>query len=229
MGASNGSQSAGNKSYYTLQEKKQEGAQNTGKIRFYKSVKKENKWELGEGFTQMSGILDRIEMQQGEWQGKPKFSVIFNMTDRQTGEKMVVKTSFPTTVSKNILNALSSVQHFGDEISFEVGEPQAYMGKMYPSIFVKSKGQTCKWEFTKTKGNQPPKVETVRDEEGNEIKKGVLAEREFWVKQIDKINAQIEKTNPTANSAATPAYTQPYPSATITPPQHVEDDGDVPF
>jgi hypothetical protein len=138
MGASNGSSTSGGKSFYALKEKKVEGAANTGNIRFYKSVKDGDKWTLGEGFTQMSGILRSIDVKQFEYQGKPKYSLVFIMDDDQTNEAMEVTTSFPTTVSKNILNALSNVQKYG-VISLEVGNPQEYKGKMYPSIFVKNK------------------------------------------------------------------------------------------
>jgi hypothetical protein len=191
MGASNGSSPSGGKSFYTLKEKKVEGAANTGQIRFYKSIKTDSKWELGEGFSQMSGILRQIEVKQFEWQGKPKFELVFHMDDDKSSEKMEVKTSFPTTVSKNMLNALSNVQKYG-VVSFEVGQPSEYQGKMYPSIFVKNDGQICKFSYTKANGNQPPKVETVRDEEGNEIKKGVVAERTFWIDVVSQINAKLQ-------------------------------------
>jgi hypothetical protein len=229
MGASNGSSTSGGKSFYALKEKKAGDAANTGNIRFYKSIKVGDKWTLGEGFTQMSGILRSIDVKEFQYQGKPKHSLIFTIDDDKTDEVMEVTTSFPTTVSKNILNALSNVEKYG-VISLEVGNPQEYQGKMYPSIFIKNDGETCKFAFTNAKGNAAPKVETIRDEEGNEIKKGVVAERTFWIDQINKINLKL-RDQVRAVTAKPATYVAPVnPKSSDAPAAgSFEEESDLPF
>lgn len=229
MGASNGSNAnGGGRSFFTLKENKAEGTAATGNIRFYKSVKEGDKWVLGEGFTQMSGYLNDIEVKEYEWQGKKKHEIILKMADDQTGQAIDVKTSFPTTVSKNILNALANIEKYG-VISIEIGKPQEFQGKWYPSVFTKNGGETCKFAFTKANNNQPPKIEYVKDEEGNEIKKGVVAERNFWLEQIEKINTKL-KASPTA-ILNKPAGYVPQAAAQTREPSHspTDDDDYSPF
>lgn len=227
MGASNGSNAGGGKSFYTLKENKSEGAANTGNIRFYQSIKQGEKWTLGEGFTQMSGHLNQLEVKGFEYQGKPKFELILKMSDEKSGQGIDVKTSFPTTVSKNILNALSNISNYG-VISLEIGKPQEFQGKWYPSIFIKNNSDVCKFAFTKANGNTPPKIEYTKDEEGNEIKKGVLAERTFWIEQVEKINAKLN-ASPNAETRKpapinAPVAEKKYPNEPIE-----GDDSDLPF
>lgn len=225
MGASNGSNAnGGGRSFFTLKENKAEGTAATGNIRFYKSIKEGDKWVLGEGFTQMSGFLNELEVKEYEWQGKKKHELVFKMTDDQTGQGLDVKTSFPTTVSKNILNGLANVNKFG-LISIEIGKPQEYQGKWYPSVFTKNDGETCKFAYTKANGNQPPRIEYVKDEEGNEIKKGVVAERNFWLEQIEKINSKL-KASPNAKITKPEPYV---PVATSESSDTPDEEGDVPF
>ena len=183
----------------------------------------------------MEGTVTSLETKQYPYQGKTKDSLIINMVDSDN-LKMVVQIGLGSSTASSILNTLAGEAILG-VIKMETGKPREYQGKMYPTFYMKNNGEKTDWKYSKDKGNwnEIPKVETIRDDDGNDIKKGVKANTEFWKKVVVDINAKLSGATPTTSTPHT-GSPKPNPSSTTKeqPPLNTnfsesEIDSDLPF
>lgn len=197
MGATN--KEGGNSEFYKLKEDKDDKSPNKGRLMFFKQEKINGVWASGSVYNTMVGNLKGLEVKTYMYEGKPKESLTMQFVDKD-GVNCYVQVGLGSSVSSNLLNAFAGEALLG-EITIETGKPKEFNGKTYPTIYVKNDGQNAKWKYNKTDDTwkQIPIIQSVTDDDGNTIKKGVKANTEFWKKVIDDINKKLGTDMPNPN------------------------------
>lgn len=200
MGASN--QTTSNVKFYKLKEDEREKSDTKGHLMFFEQEKTGDKWGDGIGFNTLEGIITGIKIKDYEWQGQKKEVLEIELSD--VDMKMVFSLGLRSIAAQNIINTLAGENVYGT-MKFATGKPKEYNGKMYTTLYINNDGEKTAWKFSKVNENLDliPKVTTIKDEDGNVIKKGQKAQDEFWKEVIlTDIVPKIKNGKITPNQSA---------------------------
>lgn len=228
MGASNNKNA--NAKFYKLKEDDNDTSETKGQYRFFLQVKDANGWKSGESFSEMTGYVKKLEVKSYELQGATKENLTLILKDNESDESIFIQCGFTSSAAQNILNTLAGENSLG-LIKFETGKPKESNGKWYPTMYIKNDGEKTNWRYSPNNGtwNDIPKITTTKDEDGNNIKRGVKANTDFWKKVLADINSRLEKT-PYQQSNNAPTTTNEEPESYV--PTHYPDTNikdDLPF
>lgn len=175
---------------------------------FGKQAKVNDKWEVTERYTNISGRLTSIEHLTNTYKDEELNSVKFVIQDGD--EAFHIQGSFGSLVY-NILNTLASVNSFAGELAVNL-----YVNKNgYPSAFVTMDGERVGWKYTL---DEVPEVKVV--EVGKKKVRDSAQLEAFYIKVIDNIRSVVG-SDPIEDPIATVAAAEIDFS--------VDEDDDLPF
>lgn len=207
MAATNTERSGG-RTFYKLKEDERTGSKSLGELRFFEQVKVGDKWGDGEAYSQLNGVVVKVDTKEFEYQAEKKKSLVVVLQDG--ADLFEFSLGFRASAAQGILNTLAGDNPL--DLTFVCGKPKEHNGKFYSTLYINKAGSTNEEKRTKWK-YQPaelPKVTSTKDEDGNIIKKGVKAADDFWSKVVEDIKAKINST-PTPSIALADSDVDPLP------------------
>lgn len=144
MGASNPTQKS--IKFYSLKAK----ADETNTPAFVESVKIDGKWQRGEPFSTMSGMLSGATIKEKDFDGtKTNIFVLTFIDDKETSQVEFTHNG----LTHSIINCLSGMDNYLHDISISVGKKTDDNNKVWGQAYINTnlnaegRGEMAKWSF----------------------------------------------------------------------------------
>ena len=191
------------------------------------SQKKDDKYEIIQTVTSVSGVLEKIEEHSYTWEGETIKTLKFHIRDtnalnKNHDQELYILTMNFNGLSRNILNTLASSKSLIGSVEFSF-----YQNKNgYPSVGILVNGERGEWMYPVEELNKM--VEVVKNKKGEVVSTDTTELDEFFLKALK--NEIIPKLGGISGMAATlDKDPETISQEQAQPPLPEDDSSDLPF